>query len=86
MFIFSISGENEHYSTPTNPAAPSRTPGGSSSGAAVAVAANLVDFSLGELHLFLILFKVLYIFFTLPLDICYWRCTNIERIYEGLSN
>lgn len=76
MFIFSISGENEHYSTPTNPAAPSRTPGGSSSGAAVAVAANLVDFSLGELHLFLILFK----------DICYWRCTNIEGIYEGLSN
>lgn len=44
---FGISGENKHYDTPTNPAAPARTPGGSSSGAAVAVAANLVDFSLG---------------------------------------
>ncbi|KAL1820109.1 hypothetical protein ACET3Z_014978 [Daucus carota] len=44
---FSISGENKHYDTPTNPAAPARVPGGSSSGAAVAVAANLVDFSLG---------------------------------------
>ncbi|KAL6281693.1 hypothetical protein ACE6H2_018574 [Prunus campanulata] len=44
---YSISGENKHYGTPTNPAASPRTPGGSSSGAAVAVAANLVDFSLG---------------------------------------
>ncbi|XP_059643101.1 outer envelope protein 64, chloroplastic [Cornus florida] len=44
---YSISGENKHYDTPTNPAAPARVPGGSSSGAAVAVAANLVDFSLG---------------------------------------
>ncbi|KAL3512174.1 hypothetical protein ACH5RR_024891 [Cinchona calisaya] len=44
---FGISGENKHYDTPTNPAAPARVPGGSSSGAAVAVAANLVDFSLG---------------------------------------
>ncbi|KAL3529130.1 hypothetical protein ACH5RR_008452 [Cinchona calisaya] len=44
---FGISGENKHYDTPTNPAAPARTPGGSSSGAAEAVAANLVDFSLG---------------------------------------
>ncbi|XP_022134717.1 outer envelope protein 64, chloroplastic [Momordica charantia] len=43
----SISGENKHYGSPTNPASPSRVPGGSSSGAAVAVAANLVDFSLG---------------------------------------
>lgn len=49
MFIFSISGENKHYGTPTNPATPAKVPGGSSSGAAVAVAANLVDFSLGEL-------------------------------------
>lgn len=49
MLIFSISGENKHYGTPTNPAAHSRVPGGSSSGAAVAVAANLVDFSLGKL-------------------------------------
>lgn len=48
MLILRISGENKHYGTPTNPAAHSRIPGGSSSGAAVAVAANLVDFSLGE--------------------------------------
>ncbi|KAM1398404.1 hypothetical protein ACFX2I_015861 [Malus domestica] len=44
---YSITGENKHYGTPTNPAASSRKPGGSSSGAAVAVAADLVDFSLG---------------------------------------
>ncbi|XP_021292215.1 outer envelope protein 64, chloroplastic [Herrania umbratica] len=44
---YGIHGENKHYSTPTNPAAPARIPGGSSSGAAVAVAANFVDFSLG---------------------------------------
>ncbi|XP_039061006.1 outer envelope protein 64, chloroplastic-like [Hibiscus syriacus] len=44
---YSIHGENKHYSTPTNPAVPARFPGGSSSGAAVAVAANFVDFSLG---------------------------------------
>ncbi|KAG8052250.1 hypothetical protein GUJ93_ZPchr0001g31369 [Zizania palustris] len=43
----SINGENAHYGTPTNPCAPGRVPGGSSSGSAVAVAANLVDFSLG---------------------------------------
>ncbi|OAY32162.1 outer envelope protein 64, chloroplastic [Manihot esculenta] len=44
---YSINGENKHYGTPTNPAAPAYVPGGSSSGAAVAVAADLVDFSLG---------------------------------------
>ncbi|OIT33300.1 PREDICTED: outer envelope protein 64, chloroplastic [Nicotiana attenuata] len=44
---FGISGEHIHYDTPTNPAAPARIPGGSSSGAAVAVAAKFVDFSLG---------------------------------------
>ncbi|KAF5730307.1 putative amidase [Tripterygium wilfordii] len=44
---YSINGENKHYGTPTNPAVPARIPGGSSSGAAVAVAASLVDFSLG---------------------------------------
>ncbi|KAF7822244.1 Translocon at the outer membrane of chloroplasts 64 [Senna tora] len=44
---YGISGENKHYGTPTNPAIPDRVPGGSSSGAAVSVAANLVDFSLG---------------------------------------
>lgn len=43
----SINGENKHYGTPTNPYAPDRVPGGSSSGSAVAVAAKLVDFSLG---------------------------------------
>ncbi|CAN7019319.1 hypothetical protein BRARA_F00419 [Brassica rapa] len=46
-FAFSISGETKHYDTPTNPAAPARIPGGSCSGAAVAVAANHVDFALG---------------------------------------
>ncbi|KAJ4917506.1 hypothetical protein Rs2_03056 [Raphanus sativus] len=46
-FAFSISGETKHYDAPTNPAAPSHIPGGSCSGAAVAVAANLVDFALG---------------------------------------
>uniref|UniRef100_A0A0E0P4M1 Amidase domain-containing protein n=1 Tax=Oryza rufipogon TaxID=4529 RepID=A0A0E0P4M1_ORYRU len=44
---YSIYGENAHYGTPANPCAPGRVPGGSSSGSAVAVAANLVDFSLG---------------------------------------
>jgi len=48
FLIFSIGGENKHYGTPTNPAAPARVPGGASSGAAVAVAANFVDFALGE--------------------------------------
>ncbi|KAG0601274.1 hypothetical protein M758_11G098100 [Ceratodon purpureus] len=44
---YSIIGDNKHYGTPVNPAAPNRVPGGSSSGSAVAVAADLVDFSLG---------------------------------------
>lgn len=44
----SIDGEDEHYGTPINPCAPDRVPVGSSSGSAVAVAANLVDFSLGQ--------------------------------------
>jgi amidase len=42
-----ILGENAHYGTPTNPKAPGRVPGGSSSGSAVAVAGGLVDFALG---------------------------------------
>ncbi|CAN6452874.1 unnamed protein product [Victoria cruziana] len=46
-FAYSINGENKHYGTPTNPSAPMRVPGGSSSGSAVAVAGKLVDFSLG---------------------------------------
>ena len=45
--VYSIDGENKHYGTPVNPAATSRVPGGSSSGSAVAVAAELVDFALG---------------------------------------
>jgi Asp-tRNA(Asn)/Glu-tRNA(Gln) amidotransferase A subunit family amidase len=44
---YSIIGDNKHYGTPVNPAAPNRVPGGSSSGSGVAVAADLVDFSLG---------------------------------------
>jgi amidase len=44
---YSLNGENVHYGTPTNPRAPGRIPGGSSSGSAVAVAGGLVDFALG---------------------------------------
>ena len=43
-----ILGENAHYGTPTNPRAPGRVPGGSSSGSASAVAGGLVDFALGS--------------------------------------
>ena len=48
-FAYSVSGENAHYGTPRNPAAPGHIPGGSSSGSAVAVAASLNDvaFALG---------------------------------------
>ena len=42
-----IFGENAHYGTPTNPNAPGRVSGGSSSGSAAAVAGGLVDFALG---------------------------------------
>ena len=44
---YSLNGENVHYGTPTNPRAPGRIPGGSSSGSAVAVAGGLVDFAVG---------------------------------------
>ncbi len=44
---YSLNGENVHYGTPTNPSAPGRIPGGSSSGSAAAVAGGLVDFALG---------------------------------------
>src|SRR5215472_11367237 len=44
---YSLNGENVHYGTPINPKAPDRIPGGSSSGSAVAVAGDLVDFALG---------------------------------------
>ena len=47
-YICSITGENKHYGTPTNPSIPTRMPGGSSSGAAVAVASELVNFALGK--------------------------------------
>ena len=43
----SITRENKHYRTPTNPIIATKIPGGSSSGAAIAVAAELVDFALG---------------------------------------
>jgi amidase len=44
---WSLNGENLHYGTPRNVAAPGRIPGGSSSGSAAAVAAGLVDFAIG---------------------------------------
>ncbi len=44
---YSLNGQNAHYGTPINPRARDRIPGGSSSGAAVAVAGGLVDFALG---------------------------------------
>jgi amidase len=44
---YSLNGENVHYGTPTNPRAPGRIPGGSSSGSAVAVAGGVADFALG---------------------------------------
>ncbi|KAL0735458.1 hypothetical protein Bca4012_011668 [Brassica carinata] len=44
---FGITGENKHYGTPINPLMPSNVLGGCSSGSAVSVAAELVDFALG---------------------------------------
>lgn len=44
---FSLDGINKHYGTPLNPQLPDCLPGGSSSGSASVVAANLFDFSLG---------------------------------------
>lgn len=44
---YSLMGENAHYGTPLNPAAPGRVPGGSSSGSASAVAQGLADIALG---------------------------------------
>lgn len=44
---YSLTGENVHYGTPLNPAAPDRVPGGSSSGSASATAGGAVDFALG---------------------------------------
>lgn len=45
---YSLTGENVHYGTPVNTAAPDRIPGGSSNGSAAAVAGGLVDFALGS--------------------------------------
>ena len=44
---YSLHGENAHYGTPVNTRYPDRVPGGSSSGSAAAVGAQLVDFALG---------------------------------------
>lgn len=44
---YSIHGDNAHYGTPINTAAPDRVTGGSSSGSAAAVTAQLCDFALG---------------------------------------
>ena len=45
---WSLNGENAHYGTPINPAAPGRIPGGSSAGSASAVAGGLCDVALGS--------------------------------------
>ena len=45
---YGLMGQNARYGTPFNPAAPLRMPGGSSSGSATAVAANLADIGLGS--------------------------------------
>jgi amidase len=44
---YSLNGDNVHYGTPVNVNAPGRVPGGSSSGSASAVAAELCDVALG---------------------------------------
>ena len=43
---WSLNGINHHYGTPINAAAPTRTPGGSSSGSAAVVAGGVVPFAL----------------------------------------
>ncbi len=47
-FFFSVSGINAHYGAPVNARAPGRIPGGSSSGSAAAVGANVADIALGS--------------------------------------
>lgn len=45
---FSLMGQNDHFTHPINPAAPSRVTGGSSSGSAAAVAGGLADIAIGS--------------------------------------
>jgi amidase len=45
---YNLFGNNFHYGTPINSASPLRMTGGSSSGSAAAVCADLVDFSIGS--------------------------------------
>ncbi|MEM6381860.1 MAG: amidase [Pseudomonadota bacterium] len=45
---WSLNGENVHYGTPVNVAAPGRIPGGSSAGSAAAVTGGLCDLALGS--------------------------------------
>ncbi len=47
-FFYSLTGANAHYGTPRNRRAPGRLPGGSSSGSAAAMAAELCDIALGS--------------------------------------
>ena len=47
-FFYSLTGANAHYGTPKNLRAIGRLPGGSSSGSAAALAAELCDISLGS--------------------------------------
>ena len=47
-FFYSLTGANAHYGTPKNLRAKGRLPGGSSSGSAAALAAELCDISLGS--------------------------------------
>src|SRR5258708_6830324 len=44
---YGITGQNVHYGSPRNGAAPDRSTGGSSSGSASAVSNNLCDFAIG---------------------------------------
>lgn len=46
-FAIGVSGSNDYFGTPVNPIDPTRVPGGSSSGSAVAVAMDLADVALG---------------------------------------